>query len=120
VALIELSAKCPKSIEVEVNGAIADATTAKVRNKGLTQLVKQRATKQDRNPARASVGIDLREVSAFDRAGVKLENAVSNIGDHHGVSFEQAANNGNIADDRHVFQNAGRIGKKRGHHRFGD
>jgi hypothetical protein len=106
VALIKFCPKSAQSIEVEVDGAVTNPTTAKVRNEGFAQLVKERATEKNRNPARAGVGINLSEVRALDPAGVKLKHAVTRIGDGHRVSFKEAPNDGDITDDGHVLQNA--------------
>jgi hypothetical protein len=107
MALVELCAKRAERIEVEVDGAITDTTATKVRNKRFTQLVKKRAAKQDGNTTRASVGINLGEVSALDPTGVKFQNPVRKISDPYRVSFKKATNNCDIADHGHVLENAG-------------
>jgi hypothetical protein len=91
---------------VEVDGAITNTATTQVGNERFAQLMKERATEKNRNTARASVGIDLSEVSALDPARVKLKHAVTRIGDGHRVSFKEAANDRDITDDGHVLQNA--------------
>jgi hypothetical protein len=120
VALIKFRAESPQSIEVEVDGAVTNTATTKVRNKGFAQLVKERPAEKNGDTARAGVGINLSEVSALDPAGVKLKHAVTRIGDGHRVSFKEAANDRDITDNGHVLQNARRISEQGRNHGFGD
>ena len=57
--LVDHGAERSQCIEVEVDGAVADAAAAEIGNERMAQAVQQRAAEQNRNAARPRKRVDL-------------------------------------------------------------
>ena len=58
--LINDCAELTQSFQVEVDGTATDCAATQLRNEGFTQLVKKRATEQDRDARGPGKGVDVR------------------------------------------------------------
>jgi hypothetical protein len=119
--LLDDGAELAQHLEVVVDGAITDPAAPQVGNEGLTEAVQQWAAEQDRDPARAGVGVDVGDVGHLDVAGVELEHGRRAHGAHlHPVQLEQTRDHGDVPDLGHVLESAGLFAQQRGHHGLGD
>ena len=106
---------------MKVNRAVADAATTEVRDERFAELVQQRATEKNRDTARTGVRVDVDHVGRHNAARVENQFAgLVAIGHGYAVNFEQAAHDANVADGRHIAQNARAVTENRGNHGLGD
>jgi hypothetical protein len=119
--LVDHRAELPQGLDVEVDRARPDVTSAQVRDERVAEPVQQRAAEQDRDPARAGVHVDLVAAGALHVRGVHDQLAVVGaVGDDDPVQTEQAADDLHVADARHVEEPAGCLAQQGGHHGLGN
>ena len=119
--LVDGGAELAQDLQVEVDGPVANAAPAQVRDEGLPQAVQERAAEEDRDPGGAGVRVDIGHVRGLDLGGVQLEDTLALIVvDAHTVQAQQSRDHVDVANERDVAQHRGGRSQQGRHHRLGD
>ena len=103
--LIDLRTQTPQGLQMEVDGAAADAASAQRRYEGLSQTVQERAGEQDRNTGRARKRVHIGDIGQFDMCCVNGDHTVLRLDvDTDAVQAQQIGNDLHIPDLRNVLQ----------------
>src|SRR5690606_20687065 len=117
--LLHLGAELAQCGEMEVDGSISDAASAKVGYERVPQAVQERATEQDRDPARPGVHVDLVDAGTVHvgRIEDQLARLVA-VGHPYAVQLQQATHDLHIPDAWHVVEATLRLAEQRRYHRL--
>src|SRR5690606_11713929 len=105
--------------EMEVDGSISDAASPKVGYERVPQAVQERATEQDRDPARPGVHVDLVDAGTVHVGRIEDQLArLLAVGHPYAVQLQQATHDLHIPDAWHVVEAARRLAEQRRDHRL--
>ncbi len=119
-ALFHHGAELPQDIQVIVDGPVADLAATQIRDEGLADRVNQRSAQKDGNPRIAGVRINCRAGGRLCIFGIQGEVARYRIlHNGHAVQLQQAGDNLDVLDFRHVPQHRWFAAQQRRHHGLG-
>ena len=120
-ALLHDGTELAQDVQVVVDGPVADLAAAKVRDEGLADRVDQGSAQQDRNPGVAGVGVNGRAGRRLGSLGIQGQVPGDRVLLHRdAVQLQQAGDNLDVLDFRHVAQHGRLVAQQGRHHRLGD